>query len=104
MGWIKGRSPSSKRCAAPVWTAYILVCANGALYTGMTSNLDRRLDEHFSGRGGPYTQTCKPIQFLWCESHRDRFAAAKRERQVNGWTRRKKLALVRGDFELLKKF
>jgi predicted GIY-YIG superfamily endonuclease len=61
----------------------------------MTSDLDRRLSEHFTGRGGHYTSYCKPAKLLWQEKYSDAPSAAKRERQLKGWTRRKKTGFNR---------
>ena len=74
-----------------------------SLYVGCTGDIERRLKEHHSNRGGHHTQSFGPVTFLWKESHPDKFSALKREAQIKGWTRRKKLALIKGDFALLKK-
>ena len=85
------------------WFVYILECADQSLYTGMTSNITRRLEEHNSHRGGHYTRCFGQVKLLWSEEHPDQFSAAKRERQLKGWTRLKKLALIEGNLILLKK-
>ncbi len=85
------------------WYVYILECANTTLYTGMTKDIERRLEEHNSGRGGHFTSYAIPLKLLWKEEHSTAAAAARRETQIKRWTRRKKLALISGDFTLLKK-
>ena len=69
----------------------------------MTADLDRRLAEHFAGRGGHYTKSNPPVRLLHCEEFDSRRTAAKRERQLKGWTRRKKAALIAVDLDLLKR-
>ena len=84
------------------WCVYILQCADGALYTGMTSNLRRRYQEHLSSTSH-YTGYNPPRRIAYTEYVRTRPDAARRERQLKGWTRRKKLALIAGDLGLLKR-
>ena len=75
------------------WKVYILECADGSLYTGMTSDVERRMREHSSGRGGRYTRTHLPVRLAYVESVADRKAAVAREREIKRLPRRKKLAL-----------
>lgn len=84
------------------WCVYILKCFNKAYYTGSTNNLDRRLQEHFSGRGGHYTKTNPPIELLYTEKFQTQKQALQREIQLKGWTRRKKEALISGNLQRLK--
>jgi len=85
------------------WTVYILLCRNGAYYIGSTGDLTRRMDEHFSGHGGHYTKCNPPVKLAYTEAYSTRLQAEARERQLKGWTRRKKQALIDGNLELLKK-
>ncbi|MCE5327323.1 MAG: GIY-YIG nuclease family protein [Planctomycetaceae bacterium] len=87
----------------PLWYVYILLCCDGAYYVGVTIDLERRCTEHFTGRGGHYTKCNPPLRLAWHESHPTRAAAEARERQLKGWTRRKKEALIAGDLALLKR-
>ena len=57
------------------WKVYILECADGSLYTGMTSSIERRMREHSSGRGGRYTRAHLPVRLVHVESAADRKAA-----------------------------
>ena len=86
-----------------LWYVYILECANGALYTGMTNDVERRLREHNSANGGHFTKYSGPHKLLWKEEHPNVIAAAQREAQIKRCTRRKKLALISGNFALLKR-
>ena len=84
------------------WFVYILRCGNGDLYTGLTTNLDRRLQEHQAGKGGWFTKTTQPVELMYREMFQTRDKAEKREGQIKGWSRRKKLALISGDRKALK--
>ena len=78
---------------------YILLCADGSYYTGSTTNLDIRLAQHFSGEGANYTQKHRPIKLLYFEEFSDISKAFDREKQIQGWSRRKKEALIQERFE-----
>ena len=93
----------SERSESNQWFVYILECKNGDLYTGITDNIQRRLKEHISGKGGHSTKSFGAEEILFSEEHPDKPSALKREAQIKGWTRKKKLALIKGDVELLKK-
>ncbi|MBI4355675.1 MAG: GIY-YIG nuclease family protein [Candidatus Omnitrophica bacterium] len=84
------------------WFVYILRCGNGDLYTGVTNHLARRLAEHQSKKGGRFTAAHQPVELVYHEQAKDRSAALRREQQVQGWSRRNKLALVASDKGLLK--
>ncbi|MFA4906235.1 MAG: GIY-YIG nuclease family protein [Candidatus Margulisiibacteriota bacterium] len=81
---------------------YILECSNKAFYTGITTDLERRFAEHRSGEGGHYTSYNRPKRIRYYEICGTRSTAAKREAQIKGWSRTKKLALIKGDNEILK--
>lgn len=61
---------------------YILRCADGTLYTGWTTNPERRLAEHNAGRGAAYTRSRRPVALVYCEPHPDRASAMRREAQI----------------------
>jgi len=86
-----------------MWYVYILECGNRSLYTGVTSDLDRRLDTHTRAKGGHYTKSFGVRKLIYHETYQARIQAFQREAQIKGWTRRKKLTLVKNDSELLKK-
>jgi putative endonuclease len=85
------------------WYVYLLRCGNGDLYTGMTDDLERRLQQHQSGRGGWFTKTTQPVELVYHEVYESEAQAKYRETQLKGWSRRKKLALISGEREALKK-
>src|ERR1700688_386355 len=77
------------------WCTYILVCQDGSYYIGATENLPARILDHAEGKGGAHTKENPPIIFAWYESHPQAESARHRERQLKGWSRSKKNALVR---------
>ena len=81
---------------------YILLCADGSYYVGTSvSGLDRRIAEHQTGAFGGYTSTRRPVSLAFQQHFVRLEDAAAAERQVKGWRRDKKEALIRGDFALL---
>ena len=74
---------------------YILECADGSLYTGITVDLDQRLKKHQEGSGARYTKAKKAVRYVYTERHSSRSAALKREAEIKGWPRQKKLQLVK---------
>ena len=76
---------------------YILRCADDSYYTGHTDNLEERLGDHYDGHCGGYTSTRLPVQLVFSEEFNTREEALASERQIKGWSRKKKEALVRGD-------
>ncbi len=82
--------------------AYILECNDGSFYTGMTNNLDRRLEEHQDGKKvTSYTYNKRPVQLKWYEIFTNPTEAIKVEKQIKGWSRRKKIALIEENWEKL---
>jgi putative endonuclease len=76
------------------WVVYILSCADGTLYTGITNNLDKRLADHERGRGARYTQGRGPFTVIYKEPHPDRSSASRREAAIKRLSRGEKLALT----------
>jgi len=81
---------------------YILDCADGSYYTGHTDNLEKRIAEHQSGECGGYTATRMPFQLLWSQECATRLDALMAEQQIKGWSRKKKEAMMRGDWKAVK--
>ncbi len=84
-----------------MWYVYIIECEDSKLYTGLTDDVDRRFKEH-QRQGSHFTSYNHATKLLLKEPFKDKHDAAKREKQIKGWTRRKKLALIKGDLKLLK--
>jgi putative endonuclease len=72
---------------------YILECSDKSLYTGITLNLNNRIKGHFNG-SSKYTRSKLPVKLVYFEESNDKIEAAKREREIKSWSRKKKLTLV----------
>ena len=83
---------------------YILECIDGNFYTGSTNDLERRIREHQNGKGANYTRSRLPVELVYYEEYSRIDDAFFREKQVQGWNRRKKLALINGEYDKLPKF
>ena len=81
--------------------AYMLRCADGRYYVGHTDNLDLRFAQHQSGIFGGYTLRRRPVELVWSEYFQTRYEALSAERQIKGWSRAKKEALIPGDWDLV---
>jgi len=81
--------------------AYLLRCNDGSYYAGHTDDLERRMSEHQSGAFGGYSAKRLPVSLAWSEDFGTREDAFAVERQIKGWTRAKKEALIAGDWELI---
>jgi len=78
-----------------MWYVYILECRDGTLYTGATTDVERRLLEHKQGIGAKYTKARGVKRLVYSERKRTRSTAQKREAQIKGWTRLQKKRLIR---------
>lgn len=76
------------------WCCYILECADGTLYTGITNDLDKRLAAHNAGSAAKYTRSRLPVTVVYTEEHPDRAAASRREIAIKGLPRAGKLGLI----------
>jgi predicted GIY-YIG superfamily endonuclease len=81
--------------------AYLLRCADGSYYTGHTEDLEHRIAEHHAGMHCGYTSRRRPLQLVWMQDFPTRYEALCAERQIKGWSRAKKEALIAGDWERL---
>ncbi len=75
-----------------MYTLYILLCADGTLYTGIAKDLASRLKVHESGKGSKYVNARLPFKLIYQESHANRSLASKRESEIKSWDRRKKIS------------
>lgn len=80
---------------------YILRCSDGSYYTGSTKYLDKRLEQHQNGKGSNHTRKRLPVKLLYYEQYNRIDTAFYREKQVQGWSRAKKEALMRGELDAL---
>ena len=85
------------------YVVYILECSDGSYYTGSTADLDKRLWEHEQGvMPSSYTYGRRPVKLMWTSEVAQRYSEALRwECQIKGWSRAKKQALIRGDFDAI---
>jgi putative endonuclease len=84
---------------------YILKCSDGSFYTGVTNNAEKRLEEHQQGiNTNCYTFSRRPLEMVYYEHTTDINIAIAREKQIKGWSRRKKIALIEQNFEQLIEF
>lgn len=82
---------------------YIVACRDGFYYTGVTNDLERRLCEHNEGINKDcYTYKRRPVILKYFEHYTEVLQAIEREKQLKGWSRKKKEALFKEDFELLR--
>ena len=76
------------------WYLYILRCADGTLYTGITTDVEKRLETHRSGKGAKYTRGRQPLELVYRESCENHSAALKREWEVKKLSRQEKELLI----------
>ena len=77
-----------------MYFVYVLECKDGTLYTGVTTDLKRRLEEHKKGVGGNYTRSHGAKRFVYTERAASRSTAQKREAEIKSWSRQKKKNLI----------
>ena len=77
------------------WYVYLLRCADGSLYTGITTDVSRRCGQHNAGTASRYTRARRPVRVIYQETHSGRSAALRREAAIKALTRRQKETLLR---------
>jgi putative endonuclease len=82
---------------------YILKCSDGSYYTGSTIDLERRLWQHQNAEGANYTKKRLPVELVYYEEYERIDEAFYREKQIQGWSRKKKEALIEGRYDELPK-
>jgi predicted GIY-YIG superfamily endonuclease len=82
------------------WT-YLLHCNGGYFYVGHTDDLERRVTQHEAGYLSGFTRDHLPVKLVWSEYFQTRQEAREMEHRLKGWSRAKKLALIRGDWEAI---
>ncbi|MRX48646.1 GIY-YIG nuclease family protein [Pedobacter puniceum] len=82
---------------------YILKCRDNSYYTGVTNNIERRIEEHQSGEDkNAYTYNKRPVKLVFCEDFIEINQAIAFEKQIKGWTRKKKEAIIENNWMKLK--
>lgn len=89
--------PTTEGNAMPF--TYILKCCDNSFYTGSSINLEKRLAEHNAGEGANYTSKRLPVELVYYEEYNRIDDAFNREKQIQRWTRKKKMALINGTLE-----
>lgn len=84
-----------KEPAGDTWVVYLLRCADGSLYTGITKDVDRRCRQHNAGTASRYTRSRRPTFLVYQEAQPSRSAASKREAALKALSRRQKMAMIR---------
>lgn len=78
--------------------AYMLHCRGGYFYVGHTENLEARIAQHKSGEVRGFASDHHPVELVWSQEFPTRYEALQAERRIKGWSRAKKMALIRGDW------
>ena len=76
------------------WLVYMILCSDETYYTGITTNLQRRFDQHASGKGAKYFRGRRPLQVVYRESGHTRSSASRREREIKNLKRAEKGLLI----------
>lgn len=78
-----------------MWFVYIVKCSDGSLYTGITTEVERRINEHnTSNKGAKYTRSKRPVHLVYTEEQENRSTASKRESSIKKLARKDKLLLI----------
>lgn len=80
-----------------MWHLYILRLSDDSLYTGITTDIDRRVKEHREGNGSKYVRSRLPCDLVYMEKLESRSEASKREAEIKSWSKEKKERLVSGE-------
>jgi len=95
----KSKSPANKpndpANQSQNWHVYILLCSDNSLYTGITTDLTRRLSKHNAGKASKYTRSRLPVSGVWFESNHTESSAKKREAELKKLSRKEKLKLIK---------
>ena len=76
--------------------AYIILCSNNKYYVGHTADITARFNRHLNKLGAKFTLQNRPIKVLWKQELNTEIEAIRRERQIKGWSRKKKENLIKG--------
>lgn len=84
----------AKKAKPKKYYVYLMRCRDDSIYTGITTDVARRFKEHKDGKGGAYTRAKKAVKVIHTEKFPNRSSALKRELEIKGWTRTKKMSLI----------
>jgi len=77
-----------------MWYVYLLLCSDNSLYTGITTDVNKRFLDHKNGKGGAYTRSHPPVKIVYSEKLKDKSSALKRELQIKSWSKQKKIEVL----------
>lgn len=77
-----------------IWCVYIILCSDNSLYTGITTNIERRFRQHGEGRGARYFRGRQPVRVVYLENGHNRSSAAVREARIKAMSRADKALLI----------
>lgn len=89
----KNRTPKDEP-SGDKWFVYIVRCADGSLYTGITTDVKRRCQQHNAGTASRYTRSRRPVKLIYQEVRPDQSSALKREAAIKAMDRREKLTMI----------
>ena len=99
---MSGRAQSRTKYSMYSYYVYILLCSDGLTYTGITNDLSRRLEEHQNGnKPKSFTYKRRPVELIFQQDFNDVLQAIWFEKKIKKWSSKKKLALSRGEFDLI---
>ena len=84
----------TNECDTRRWQVYLIEASDTKLYTGITTDIEQRWQQHLSGKGAKFFRGRKPLRLCYLEFHTDRSAASRREAEIKKMTRQQKLELV----------
>lgn len=85
-----------------VWHTYIVQCKDGTFYTGISTDIERRISQHNSGKGAKYTKQRRPVHLVYSETHPNRSEASKREWVIKQLSRKEKEKLINDNGTILR--
>ena len=91
----KKNSKTKAKPSGDKWFVYMVRCADGSLYTGITTDVNRRRQQHNDGTASRYTRSRRPTKLVWHQAHPNRSSALKREAAIKSMTRQEKVAMIR---------
>jgi len=77
-----------------MWYVYLLLCSDHSLYTGISNHPHQRFFDHQNGKGGRYTRSHRPLKIIYLEQVGTKSDALRRELQIKGWTKTKKIKIL----------
>ena len=102
LSWVSGRAQSRPLSSMKFYYVYILLCADGLTYTGITDDVDRRIAEHQSGLNKTaFTYRRRPVKLIFQQEFNDVLQAIYFEKKIKKWSAQKKMALANGNLDLL---